>query len=96
MSQPPLPAGLFVRAEIMGRKLDDVYVLPTIALRDQNRVFVVDAEEQLRFRPVEVLRRGRKEIVVTGGLTPGDVVVISPLRAVTDGMRVQTLPDGAP
>ena len=92
----PLPAGLFVRAEIMGRKLDDVYVLPTIALREQNRVFVVDAEQNLRFRPVDVLRRGSKETIVSGGLAAGDEVVISPIRAVTDGMRVQTLPDGAP
>ena len=95
-SHPPLPAGLFVRAEIQGRELDDVYVLPTIALREQNRVFVVDAEQRLRIRQVEVMRRGREKVVVSAGLAPGDEVVVSPIRAVTDGMRVQTVPAGAP
>jgi len=94
--RPPLPAGLFVRAEIEGRKIDDVYVLPTIALRDENRVFVVDSEQRLRFRSVDVVRRGREEVVVSGGLAAGEEVVISPVRAVTDGMRVRTLSAGAP
>ena len=95
-SRPPLPAGLFVRAEIQGRELSDVYVLPTMALREQNRVFIVDAEERLRFKPVTVVRRGREEVVVSAGLTPGEEVIISPLRAVTDGMRVQTVKSGTP
>jgi hypothetical protein len=88
--------GLFVRAEIQGRKLDSIYVLSPIALRDQNRVYVVDAEQRLRFRPVEVVRRERERVIVAGGLEPGDVVVISPVRAVTDGMRVRTVTAGAP
>ena len=93
---PPLPVGLFVRAEIQGRTIDDVYVLPSIALREQNRVFVVDAEQRLRFRPVDVVRRSREKVVVAGGLAPDDQVVISPVRAVTDGMRVRTVPSGIP
>ena len=95
-SQPPIPVGLFVRAEIEGRKLESVYVLSPIALRDQNRVFVVDAEQRLRFRPVEVMRRGREKVIVSGGLEPGDEVVVSPVRAVTDGMRVRTVAAGSP
>jgi len=94
--RPPLPAGLFVRAEIQGRRLDDVYVLPTTALREQSRIYVVDAEQRLRMRAVDVVRRGREEVVVSGGLAPGDQIVISPLRVVTDGMRVQTVPDDPP
>ena len=44
----PLPTGLFVTAEIAGRALEDVYVLPLMALRDGDRVFLaepVEAEE---------------------------------------------------
>jgi RND family efflux transporter MFP subunit len=38
----PLPAGLFVDAEIEGRAVSGVIVLPTMALRDGNRVFVAE------------------------------------------------------
>ena len=40
----PLPTGLFVTAEISGRALEDVYVLPLMALRDGDRVFVAEPD----------------------------------------------------
>jgi multidrug efflux system membrane fusion protein len=40
----PLPAGLFVEAEIEGRLVSDVAVLPLMALRDGGRVFVFEEE----------------------------------------------------
>ncbi|MHA7838648.1 MAG: efflux RND transporter periplasmic adaptor subunit [bacterium] len=87
----PLPAGLFVRAEIEGRLLEDVYVLPPMALRDDDRVFVVDAEERLRVRDVSVARQERSEVIVDGGLEPGDRVVISPLRVYSEGMKLRVV-----
>jgi RND family efflux transporter MFP subunit len=39
----PLPSGLFVTAEIEGREVSDVFVLPLMALRDGNRIFVAEA-----------------------------------------------------
>ena len=88
---PPLAAGLFVDAEIQGRALSDVFVLPGSALRDDDRVLIVDAEDRLRFREVEVIRRSRNEVVIGSGLRAGDRVVTSPLSAVTDGMQVRPL-----
>lgn len=41
----PLPSGLFVTAEIEGRSVSDVFVLPMMALRDGNRVFVAESLE---------------------------------------------------
>lgn len=84
----PLPPGLFVRAEIQGRTVEGVYVLPTSALRDGDRVFTVDAEESLAIRPVEVLRHDRERIVIANGLAPGERVIVSPLRAAVAGMPV--------
>ena len=94
--QPPLPAGLFVRAEIQGRELEDIFVLPARALRDGNRIFVVDAEGRLRIRDVSLARRGRDEVLVTAGLAADDRVIISPLRTVTDGMAVRVRGEEAP
>lgn len=92
----PLPIGLFVRAEIEGRRLDDAYALPSVALRDGGRVFLVDADDRLRFRHVEVVRRDADEVLISAGLFPGERVIVSPLPNVTEGMRVRTVPADAP
>jgi RND family efflux transporter MFP subunit len=89
---PPLPAGLFVEAQIEGRERAGVFALPAMAVRDGDQVYVVaheDGDERLRVRRVEVVRRSRDEVIVGDGLEPGDRVIVSPLRAVSDGMRLR-------
>ncbi len=86
----PLAVGLFVEAEIEGRGVDDAVVLPRSALRTGDVVLVVDGESRLRFRPVQVLRSTRDEIVIGDGLDGGEKVCISTIETVTDGMKVRT------
>jgi RND family efflux transporter MFP subunit len=88
--RPPLAAGLFVEAEIEGYRVEDVVVLPRAALRGESQVLVVDEENRLRFRDVDILRVTRQDIVVRSGLAHGERVCLSPLEAVTDGMKVRT------
>ena len=92
----PLPAGLFVEARIAGRVLEDVFVVPPMALRDGDRVFVVDEEERLRVRDVSIVRQQHDAVVVDGGLEPGDRVVISPLRVHTEGMALRVVEASEP
>lgn len=87
----PPPVGLFVQAEIQGIAENDVVVLPRSALRNENQVLVVDTENRLHFRSVEVLRVYRDDVFVTGGLERGELVSISALQTVVDGMRVEPL-----
>ncbi|MFQ5524862.1 MAG: efflux RND transporter periplasmic adaptor subunit [Thermoanaerobaculia bacterium] len=85
----PLPMGLYLDAEIAGRTADDAIALPRAALRDDYRVLVVDPDNRLDIRDVEILRIGTREVVVTAGLESGEQVCISPLTAVIEGMRVR-------
>ena len=85
-----LPVGLFVEAEIEGRELSGVHAVPRAAVRGRDVVLVVDPEDHLRFRPVEIARRLEEEVLVTRGLEPGDRVVVSALDAPVDGMAVRT------
>jgi multidrug efflux pump subunit AcrA (membrane-fusion protein) len=82
---------MYVEAEISGRKARDVAVLPRAALHGRNRIWVVDSGDRLRFRDVELLRSTREKIIVRSGLSEGERVCLSPLEAVTDGMRVRIL-----
>ncbi|MCA9511411.1 MAG: efflux RND transporter periplasmic adaptor subunit [Myxococcales bacterium] len=85
----PLSVGLFVDAEILGREVRDVFVLPRTALRGESRMYVVDGDGALRIRDVDVLRIEGEQVVVGGGLAPGDRVCTSPLAAAVDGMAVR-------
>jgi RND family efflux transporter MFP subunit len=86
--QPVLPVGLFVNAEINGKIVDDIVVLPRAVIRNQTQVLIVDANNKLRFRDVELLRYDKDEVFIQTGLEPGEFVNLSPLQTVIDGMRV--------
>ncbi len=85
----PLAVGLFVEAEILGREVDNVSVLPRSALREDNRVLLVDNNDQLVFREVRVLRRADDKVYIGSGLSRGDRICISPLQSSTEGMQVR-------
>lgn len=86
---PPLPIGLFVAASIKGRTVDNIVSLPRAALRNQNQVLIVDKNNRLRYRSVEVMRFEKDKVIISAGLEDGEVVSISPIQTVVDGMRVE-------
>jgi RND family efflux transporter MFP subunit len=87
--KPPLAAGLFVKVEIEGRQLENAVIAPRSILRKNDTVWVVDKDGRLWFRPVTVARLLPKSVIVSDGLEMNERVVISPLKAVTDGMQVR-------
>jgi len=87
--RPPLAVGMFVKAEISGRLLEDIVVLPRSALRGRDQVVVVDAENRLRLRPVSILRMERETVVIADGLAPGELVCTSPLETIDEGSEVR-------
>lgn len=91
----PLPVGLFVDAEILGRTVKDVIRLPRAALRDDGYVFSVDADGRLRRRAVEVVRARRDEVLVRATLEAGDLVCVSDLSGATDGTQVRVRQEDA-
>ncbi len=93
--RPPLAVGMFVEAEIVGKRVANVAVIPRAALRPDGRVLIVDAESRLRFREIEILRAMKETIVVEAGLAEGDRVCMTALGAVIDGTKVAVLEEGA-
>ncbi|MBP7828461.1 MAG: efflux RND transporter periplasmic adaptor subunit [Kiritimatiellae bacterium] len=85
---PPLLIGSYVRAEIEGRPVEDVYRLPRAAIRDGAQVWVMNAEDRLEVRPVEVVWTQETESFVRG-LQPGDRIVVSPLALPMPGMKLR-------
>ena len=88
-NQPPLAVGMYVEAEIEGRLIQNIAAVPRAALRGQDRVLVVSADERLSFRNVDIFRSTTDVVYVRSGLSDGELVVISPLDTPTDGMQIQ-------
>lgn len=85
---PPLIIGLFVEAEIAGREMDDIAMLPRSALQADDVVYLVDAEQRLVRHEVEVVRIVGEDAYV-GGLMSGDVVCTDTVARVLEGRRVR-------
>ena len=85
---PALLPGSFVDVQIFGRTLQNVTSVPRYAVREGGRVWVF-AEGKLGIRDVEVLRSDRQQSLISSGLQEGDLVIVSSLDAVTDGMTVR-------
>lgn len=94
-TRPPLAMGLFVNADIIGIIVPEAARLPRGAIRDGGTVYVIDAEGRLRFREVVVARYDRDEALVSAGLSDGEIVVVSAMKIVTDGMKVSYELEGA-
>ncbi|MFZ9010481.1 MAG: hypothetical protein ACO20W_01150, partial [Anaerohalosphaeraceae bacterium] len=95
-SRPPLTPGMFVRVDIEGRQINDIYRVPRYAIHGRSEVWVAAATGetmQLTIQPVDIVRMDRDFAYVAAGLNEGDYVVISALGTVNDGMAIRILVD---
>ena len=84
-----LATGMFVKAEIPGRMIKSLFVIPRTAIRDQNTVWILDESLRLNIRSVNVIHRDDSHVYIDKGLQDGEVIVTSPLEAVVDGMQLR-------
>ncbi|MBR9824245.1 MAG: efflux RND transporter periplasmic adaptor subunit [Alphaproteobacteria bacterium] len=87
----PLAVGLFVNAQIEGREIENAYVLPRAALRGEDSVLVAEPGGLLSVRTVNVVTSSSERLVISSGVSAGEMVIISPVRGASDGMRIQSL-----
>ena len=89
----PLSVGLFVNAEIAGLAAENIVILPRSALRNDNQVLVVDGEDKLRFKDVNLLRLYQDQVLIDAGINTGDRVCVSVLQTAIEGMTVNAIND---
>ncbi len=87
----PIAVGMFVSAEIAGVTSQSALVLPRMALRNANKVYVINDENRLEIRTVKVLSTSEDIVLVTSGVEPGEKVVTSTIPAAIDGMEVRAI-----
>lgn len=87
--RPPLKVGQFVEARIEGRMLREVFVIPRAALRAGAQVLLVDDQDHLRARDVEVMFTDDEHAVISAGLADGERLVVNALGTDMVGMKVR-------
>ncbi len=90
-NNPALSFGSFVNAKIQGITVDDVFVVPRNAFRDENTLLVVDSENSLHLRETDVIRSDNQYVYITSGINPGDEVILTGMLAPVEGMAVQKI-----
>lgn len=88
-SRPPLVEGMFVQVVFRGTPPSEAVIIPRTAVRPNSQVWVITPDKTVDIRPVVLARAGVDEAVITSGLEPGEMVCVSNLQYVTQGMPVR-------
>ena len=83
----PMAVGMFVNAEIAGVSQQYAYVMPRLALRNKDKVYVINDDNELEIRTVEVLSTSEDRVLVTSGVDTGDRVVTLSLIHISEPTR---------
>lgn len=87
--EPPLRMGSFVKADIQGRRFDNVVVVPRHVLRSGNQVWVVNEQGKLVNREVQTLRSAGELVYIHAGLAEGERVSLANIPGAIAGLRVE-------
>ena len=83
-----LKPGMFVTVRIQGRQVENIHRLPRHLVHDEDTVYLATGD-QLSVRPVTILRRFKESVLISQGLSDGDLVVTTPLSGAVTGMRIR-------
>jgi multidrug efflux pump subunit AcrA (membrane-fusion protein) len=88
----PLLIGAYVTAEIEGPYLENVFVIPRKAFREDDRVWLLTDEKKLAIKTAELVWKRRDDMLVRG-LKKGDQIITSRIAAPVEGMDLRTADD---
>ena len=90
-AETPLAPGLFVEAKIDGQILTNMVVVPRAALRGEDKIYLANADKTLTIKTVNVVSTDREKAVLSAGISTNDLVIISPIRGVAEGMKIDVV-----
>jgi multidrug efflux pump subunit AcrA (membrane-fusion protein) len=83
--------GMFVEVHLYGKDLPGVITVPRGVLHDNDTLWIVDENNRLHIRSVEIIRRERDEVLVSSGVAAGEKIVLTNLSGAAEGMLLRPL-----
>lgn len=87
---PQLLMGTYVRTDIQGRALKNVCPVNRSYLRDNDTVWIMDNDNKLEIRKVQIAFRQSDRVFIDQGLTDKELLVVTDLAAPVAGMPLRT------
>jgi len=87
--KPPLLKGMYVAVEFFAPP-ENMLILPRKAVH-QGRVYVAREDNTLEIRPVNILYKQGMLVVISGGLSEGERVVVTDVLPVIDGLPLKPI-----
>jgi RND family efflux transporter MFP subunit len=87
--QPKLLLGSYVRVEIEGELLPKAVAIERDLIRDGDQLWIMDDQDRLDIRTVEIAFRGKDQVLVTGGVREGEQLITSNLPSPVQGMSLR-------
>ena len=81
--------GMFVEVHLQGEEISDVISVPRGALHDNDTLWIVDEENRLHIREIDILRRERDEVLIRAGLNASEKIVLTNLSGAAEGMLLR-------
>lgn len=81
--------GSFVRVEIIGKKIKNVFQIPRASLKENDTVLLAAEKGTLHIQPVSVRWKNTDLVFIDQGLKVGDRVIVSNLATPIEGMPLQ-------
>lgn len=88
----PLVEGMFCEVDIPGRKLEQVFQVPRVAVSFKNTIFTAK-DQRLKTVSVEVARADNDFAYITAGLSDGDQVIVTRLVDPLENALLEILSD---
>lgn len=84
-----LAVGSFVHVRVDGRHVKQAARIPRSALKMGDQVWLVTRDNTLTLRSVEVIRKEKDMVLITGGLTQGERLMLTSVNGAAEGMVVR-------
>jgi len=84
----PLLTGVFLKADIPCVAIENAITIPRKALYEGTYVYMI-VDGKLKYQEVEIARRGEDSVVVTGGISASDSIVVEVMQGVSPGMLAE-------
>ena len=82
--------GQYVRVDVRGLELEQVYAIPRNALHENRFIWIASPENTLDIREIDVRWRAEKTILISGNVSNGDRLITTELTTPMQGLTLNT------
>lgn len=94
--KPPLKVGQYVEAQIKGKALEHVFVIPRSAVRENSQILLVDKHNKLQMRSIKAMWEDDQIMVINNGIAEGELLCLTPVTFAAQGIKVKPMLDSKP